>query len=454
MPFSPLNRLWRNLQSRELAFVLLAILAGAALLSIFIPQIPQAPQYAYLDWKERYGAFADLLEASGFTDIYSSWWFLAILGVLLVSTFACTVTRFGQELRRTGKDWGRLEQDEIRRLPCNDEVPFGGPTDPAMQQMIQTLEDRKWAVDWEEREESSYIYAEKGWLSSVGSIVFHISLLVMAMGVIYSQVFRQEGLMVIAEGVNVTEQRPDYLMISKVPLFGEDYQAFQVRMDNFRPTYHNDQTVVDATLDLSIYEDGQRRLQQLVRVNEPLEYKGVNFLLERYGFSPQFVLRDATGKVVFDYFVNLRVLNTQVSDSFEIADAGLEVLARFYPDMEMVDGAMATRSLEPNNPVFELIIRKEGQTLFEGPVNLGEAVSVEGNTLTFADLDYWAQFRVVKDPGAWLVFLGLWVGLGGLVLRYLYNRRRIWGKASRSQLNLGGRAEYFEAMFGRSSRIL
>ncbi len=512
---SQLVQFWRALQSRDLAFILLAVIAGAVMLTLLIPQRSHLSPAQYAAWREGARPLGGWLETFGLTDIYSSWWFLTTVALVLVSTLACTVTRFGQELRRVGRDWGRLRREEIERLPEHGDVflrqaqdaPLGPLGTQGLRRVARWLESKGWLVRWElaqpqaldtasaisgeqsviaseakqsvggvvpdpapasasgtrpttafQDTEIGYIFADKGWASSLGSIVFHLSLLVIALGVVYSQVVRQEGSMIITEGTTVTEQRPDYLMIKKMPLLGEDYRAFQVRLDRFVPTYHQGWTPVDAVAEMTILDEGRTIRRQVVRVNEPLEYKGVSFVMEQYGFAPQFILKGPAGEEIFNNYVNLVVAEPGSADSFEVAEAGLSIRTRFFPHQAEEEGSLTTLSLEPKNPVFDLQVSRGGQVVFAGTVGLNQSVSVGEYTLSFADLDYWATFRVIKDPGMWLVFLGLWVGLGGLVLRYLYNRRRLWGclyqGAGGPWLALGGRAEQFGAIFGEEFQRL
>jgi cytochrome c biogenesis protein len=93
-----MRRFRLRIASMETAVVLLAIVAGLAVLGVVIGQ--DLPAAAYV---ERYGhAFGVFLVRAGLASIYSSWYFLAAVAALAVSILACSSSRIARLLRASG----------------------------------------------------------------------------------------------------------------------------------------------------------------------------------------------------------------------------------------------------------------------------------------------------------------------------------------------------------------
>ncbi|MFC2011247.1 cytochrome c biogenesis protein ResB [Chloroflexota bacterium] len=418
------SKVWKFLQSRNLALVLLAVVLIAVTLA----------------WLFR------------LHEILSSWSFLTVVALLLLNTMACSITRISNLLNKASRERESLDATHLARLKNRAELQTQKPLADVISTIKATLRRSGYRVVANPDNQAS-LFAEKGKLGEWGSIVFHLSFLLILLGVIYSGMTRYMGLMVLTEGQTFTEQSQDYLIATRVPFLGEKHQGFQVRLDNFQPTYYKGKTGTDYVAYLVVLENGREVKEKQLRVNQPLTYKGTTFLLEHYGFAPRFILRDASGAELFNRFVNLRVLTEGAEDSFTIPEAGIEVKARFYPDMIMVDGQMRTDSLRPNNPLMSLVVSDGGKTLFEGAVPMEESIEFENTSLSFTELRYWTQYRVIKDAGGdTIIFAGFWLGVTGLVARYLFTQKRLWTVIESNnetiRIILGGSASQFDSLYG------
>jgi cytochrome c biogenesis protein len=451
-------RLWVLLQSRTLALILLSVVTGAVVLASVIPQRAAFAPADYEVWRGVHPLLAWVSETLLINQVYSTWWFLVAVSLLLLNTLACSVSRIGQQLGRASRRWTPLDEGELTRFKnwAARHSPWG--VQKVLPAAGETLRRRDFGVASHSAGYQANLFAEKGKISEWGSIVFHLSFLVILLGLIYSGVTRHVGLMIIAEGQTVTDQSQDYLKLGRRPLLGAEHGGFQVRLERFEPTYYQGRTGVDYAAELTVLEGGRPVKRQVVRVNEPLTYKGASFLLVRYGFAPRFVLTDAEGKEVFDGFVNLVVLTEGAEDFFDIPGTGLRVRVRLYPDMAVEEGQMRSRSLQPINPVAHLVVSDEARTLFEGAVPLGDAAHWGEVSLSFSELRYWSQYHVAKDPGKGIIYGGFWLGVAGIAARYLFVRKRLWasleGGPEGTRLVLGGRAEQFDALFAEEFATL
>ncbi|MDP1854049.1 MAG: cytochrome c biogenesis protein ResB [Candidatus Omnitrophota bacterium] len=84
------TKIWKFFSSIKLAIWLLAIIAIFSLIGTFIPQGQEPAEYT-----SHYGSSAyNLLNITGLTHVYSSWWFILSLALLTLNLSVCLINRF------------------------------------------------------------------------------------------------------------------------------------------------------------------------------------------------------------------------------------------------------------------------------------------------------------------------------------------------------------------------
>ena len=64
-------------------------------------------------------------------------------------------------------------------------------------------------------------------------------------------------------------------------------------------------TPTDFTTDLAVFQDGQEIARKTIRVNDPLSVAGYTFHQNGFGPAPHLVVRDASGRPLWDAAVPL-----------------------------------------------------------------------------------------------------------------------------------------------------
>lgn len=359
------------LASRKLAVTLLVLLMLLSVLGTIVPQEAASTECDMEKWRTEHPLLSGLAARLGLDNLYTGHAYLSLLVTLVLSITVCTFKRAGAVLRNGGG-----------RAAC-----------------------ARW-----------------------GSLVFHMSFIVIFAGGAVSAWSRFEGVMVLTEGQRFSGSAEEYSAIKRNPLPSPPRTGFAVALERLSPPEGETTTYKSEV----IIEYGGRETRGTVRDFHALSHGGFTFHQKDHGFSPSFVLKDLAGRVVFDAYVALRSHHgpgedVKYEDAFAIPGTGLEVEGRLYPDMAVVNGRMATKSPRPENPVISLKVKERGREIYRGSVRQGEEVRFGGYYLSFNGLRHWSSFRVVRDRGVPVVYAGFGMCILGFLTRLLFMRPALYG---------------------------
>ena len=259
-------------RSLKLTIGLLILLAILSIIGTVIKQ--NAPSAEYV---QRYGAdLYNVLNFFNLFDMYHSWWFSAILILLIINLIACCIRRMPAILSQVfgGSEKKALEVSMVRALPYVAKVRASAPS--KREEEIQSCL-RKWlrSPDRIETESSVTLYSEKGRFSRLGFLITHLSILIILIGGLLGSIYGFRGFVNILEGETV----------DRVFLRVKDKEiarplGFKVRCDDFSLTYYDlpgkeEKHVKEYTSILTVLDNGQEVVRQTIQVNHPLRYKGL-----------------------------------------------------------------------------------------------------------------------------------------------------------------------------------
>jgi len=168
---------WRTLTSMGTALVLLFLLALGAIPGALLPQrsLNEFKVEQYIAEHPTIGPWLDRLQAF---EVFSSFWFTAIYVLLFISLVGCLTPRLiehARSLRATPVAAPR----NLSRLPKHHTAEVSGGADAVAAVVSDHL--RGWRRTARKDGEVTEISAEKGYLREFGNIVFHFSLLYLAL---------------------------------------------------------------------------------------------------------------------------------------------------------------------------------------------------------------------------------------------------------------------------------
>lgn len=469
-----LASVWRTLRSMRTALILLLVIAAASVAGSFIPQIPNTPQRVARFFAD-HPALARVYDALGLFDVFGSWWFTLCYVLILVSLAACLVPRTRGLLRSA-----RQKAQPARELEGLRHYASGiveGSADEALARARKALRRRWYRV----RPGGDGIAAEKGLARDVGSLAFHWAFFLLMIGIVYGKGFGFTGQATIVEGETWTEAHASYDFPPREGrFFGERHAGFQIRVDAFEVTYRDSGLPEDFVSRVEVLGEGPAR----IRVNEPLEVRGVKLFQSGYGWAPVVEVRKegvllASGPLLFvtedaedlsrpwQGAVKLPGLEPQVGIELEL-----------FPDPAA--GLVGAPMLEARSPFLaftayrgdlqltaaQSVFSLEKDRLVEwesGGVGLGDTTELPGGLeISFPELREYTQLLVARDPGKLWTFAAAVLILIGLVPAMFSSRRRLWvravGSAAGTRLEVGGfalqRKAAFDEEFARLAEAL
>lgn len=405
-----LTALKRFFISRDLALVLLAVFTIIACINM-------------LGWQ----SISPLLKKDSFLAALLTYGFY-ISGILLcINLLACSIQRIWQQLKAKPA-WGSLrEKVLIERAAAADTVIKA-------EQVLISQGYKKIAG------EGADSYFRKGYGGVWGSILYHVSLLVIVGGLFLLNTTRYDGTLFLTEGQSFSPG--DELIKANDPeqVLTSD-KTFKLTLKSFDITYQGDSAVKSAAL-MEVEEEGAAKRTEKIRINYPIQVQHINFMLTNFDYAPRFILTDKQGQPVLDGYVNL-FINNGHEDSFQLPQMPVMVNVKLYPEANLIDGKPQVISSNPVKPLFWVQVKAGPQVMSEKYLRLGEPLETPVGTLKITDLSRFVQLIVTKEEGADILVFGFSLTLLGLLIRFFRNEKRIILNSGMADLVLMGQSEYY-----------
>ena len=457
-----LRWMWRQLTSMRTALILLFLLALAAVPGSVFPQRGVSPLRVgeYLrdnptlgEWLDRFGLF----------DVYAAPWFAAIYLLLLVSLAGCILPRCVQYARNV-RAVPPATPRNLSRMPEHRSFTTDVAPADVVDAAERALRDERFRQRPREASDTA-VAGEKGYLHEVGNLVFHLSILLLLVGVALGSWFGYRGTVVVVEGegfANTLTQYDDFVpgrgfSTGLLAPFSFTLDDFDARFLDGGPNRGQpDQYTADVTYRETPEADPQ---SGRIEVNRPLVLDGAKLFLLGHGYAPVFTVRDGEGNVAFSGPVPALPQDPVFTSTtvVKVPDARPEqlgfnvTLTPTAPDE--VDPATGPRSTFPeaDDPrvylgawagdlgldtgvpqnVYELDTSAMEQ-LGREDLGVGESWELPGDrgSITFDGLAEFANMQVAYDPGRWLALLAAVAAMIGISLSLLVRRRRVWVRAT------------------------
>ncbi len=441
---------WRQITSMRTALILLLMLGVAAIPGSLIPQRDQNPMKVREYFSDS-PIIAQWMDRVSLFDVYGSPWFSAIYILLFISLIGCVLPRSVEHFHaaralppKTPKNLDRMEFHSTWNAQ-GDEI----------ERAYVLLKAKRFRI----LRENNAISAEKGFTRETGNLFFHLSLILILIGVGFGSLFGMRGDAIVNVGERFINVPTTYDSLKFGKLLNEKaLPPFVITVDNFVAKYNTlTNAPEDYTLNVSVIDKpGAPSVKKTVKVNSPLRFGSTNVYLQANGYSPIVTIRDRVGNVALQGPVpflpqdgNLRSIGAiKVPD----ADPQIGFVATFLPTQarDSVQGGISVfpEALDPKmlfsiwrgdlglntgipQSVYRIDTSKMERIGLES-LKPGESFSYEGGSITFEGYVPWVNLQVVRDPGKNYALLGGIVAILGLLASLFTRRRRIWIRISDS----------------------
>ena len=450
---SSLRYLWRQLTSMRNALILLLLLGLASIPGSIYPQRTQSP-LKVREYFETNPEFAKWLDRFYLFDVYGSPWFSAIYILLFVSLIGCVVPRtwhYAKEaLRKPAPPPSSLKQLEN------------------YQTANTTLDS---AADWLKKNrfritrDKTSLAAEKGYLRETGNLFFHLSLIVVLLGIGASSVFGMRGEAIVTIGERFINVPTSYDNLAPGRFFNlERMPPFTITAANFDAEYDAEtRQPLDYTLVARVTDSPTSTpVEKIVKVNKPLTFGDSRVYLQANGFSPLVTVRDQEGIVKFEGPVPFLPQDSNLTSigAIKVPDADPQIgfVASFFPTAardevrggfssfpELLDPRLLISvwqgDLKMDSGVPQSVYRLDTDGMerigLKG-LSIGESYDYGVGTITFIGVVPWVNLQVVKDPGKQAALIGSIFAIIGLLASLFIRQRRIYVRSNGKQIEIAG----------------
>ena len=164
--------------SMRFAIALLVMLAIAAIIGTIMQQNKAEPDYI-----NQFGPFwFEIFRKLGLYTVYSAWWFLLILAILIVSTSLC-IARNAPKMLRDMRSWREnVREESLRNFHHKTEWTAAGSAVALASQTAQRLGDAGYRVKLVDKKNGVLVAAKKGAANKFGYIFAHSAIVIILLG--------------------------------------------------------------------------------------------------------------------------------------------------------------------------------------------------------------------------------------------------------------------------------
>ena len=438
---------WRQLTSMRIALILLLLLAVAAIPGSLFPQRSQNPvqvrQY-FIDnpqaaiWLDRFSMF----------EVFSSPWFSAIYLLLFISLIGCVLPRSIEHLKAIGAK-PPLTPKYLDRMEFYTEMKKVD-----LDKVEKYLKKKHFRI----RRDENSISAEKGYARESGNLLFHLSLVLILIAVGVGSLLGSRGDAIVNVGDRFINTPTSYDILGFGKYQSEDsLPPFSLTVKDFKAEYD---PVTNAAIDyeltvLTANPAGSKEMTRIIKVNQPLTYGSTKIYLQANGYAPTVVVKDKTGKVIFDG------PTTFLPQDGNLSSIGAIKIPDMQPQIGFVASFLPTAARDPIRGGFssypEVLDPRLLLAIWKGDLGLNtgvpqsvyridtskmeriglkalvlnESYDFGEGSVTFTGWTSWVNLQIVNDPGKGFALIGAILAILGLLISLFTRQRRVWIKQGR-----------------------
>ncbi|USK32381.1 cytochrome c biogenesis protein ResB [Bacillus sp. F19] len=457
---TPVDKIWNFFSSVKVGIWIIVLILIASAIGTILPQVMYIPPNVTPEefYREEYGVIGQLYFQMGFHELFSSWWYMVLIGALAASLVIASLDRFVPLYRALKKQGVTRHESFMRRQRLFSETPSVNKAEEQLENIKDRLKRKRYHV----REENGNLLAEKNRFSRWGPYVNHIGLIIFLFGAMLRFVpgMYVDDVIWIREGeTNVipgTEGKyflhSDKFVMETYKKDSED-EVFQdaltrVGDGSVVKNYQTNVTLYERQGEAVIGEEPELKKikDEQIKVNQPLKHDSYALYQVDYKLNElnkmTFSLVD---KKTEENFGQLTIDLLDPQKEFDLGNGYKVEVASYLPDFYFnSEGEPATKTRIPDNPafVFKMISpdKPKGETSF---VAIQQTIEPnEDNQLKMkfegVETKNLSALTVRKDNTLWFLGLGGAIFMIGVTQGMYWNHRRIWIRRTGEGILLAG----------------
>ncbi|NMD38543.1 MAG: cytochrome c biogenesis protein ResB [Christensenellaceae bacterium] len=393
-----MKKILRVFSSMRLALILLSLIVLACVLGGIIPQ------GALLhDYRNIFGeTLSQVILFAGLDRVFTAWWFILLVGLLLINLFLCSLIRFPSTLKLYNEGFN-LNNCLLQKKPSFELQLSSGKARDLLKQ-LGFKNPISQAVNGEQ-----YLYQSRNRLGVWGSWLSHLGMLIIVVGFALGQLLHVDTSVYGVPGQTKQVQGHD----------------LAVQIDAFEIILRDDHTVEQYIADLTIHNlKDNTSVKGQSKVNNPLQAYGMSFLQNATGWAVN--VSSFRGEELLDErivcageSVELKAINEDYMDLALVVHA-------LYPDMIMTPTGPKTASPYLNNPAVLFSLYYQGKLVDQNLAGIGHDIKVADYRFTLTSPQPYTLIQIVSDPTLPLVMIGGVIMLIGLFLAFYLRPQQVW----------------------------
>lgn len=439
------DKIWSFFSSVKVGVWLIVITLIASGVGTIFPQEMYLPPNVTPGeyYEQQYGFLGKLYYQLGFDNLYSSWWYMMLIASIGISLVICSLDRVVPLYKALKKQGVTRHPSFLKRQRL---YGVALATKEEIECVKENLKKKKYNV----RVENDNILAEKGRFSRWGPYVNHIGLIIFLFGTMLrfvpgmyvdESLWLREGEMKEIPGTDGKYYLKNEKFIKEVYDKGKENEVFDDAIDRVGNKIIPKNYQTNAVLYKAVGKNiaGQKpELEKVkeysIRVNEPLKFDHyalyqVDFKEGEFSKMSFALQKKESGQKWGPITVDL----ANPKETYDLGNGYSLQLLSYFPDFYFDEsGKPNTKTKLPNNPafVFKMFTPEtpNGEVSFVG---IRQNIEPEGNNLykmSFAGVETRnvTALTVRKDLTLWIIALGGFIFMVGVIQGMYWNHRRIW----------------------------
>jgi cytochrome c biogenesis protein len=343
-------------------------------------------------------------------DVFHSWWFLGAGALLMLNILICTLNRWNYIKTTFRKGPISQEMDFYSSGNANhSEICIIHPSQTEALELTQSILSKHGYRNRVEKDShNTYISADKHRYFRLGSIVSHFSLTLIILAYVLGNYygFRDTEFTVVEGDTREIGHNTD----------------LAIKLVSFTDEYYPDNTPKDYRSETTLYEKGQIVNQSVIRVNQPLDYKGIRVYQSFFGPAIELQIK-RNGTIIYQGNIKMdRISESQglrrYSGSITLPATQLNVRiissAINSKDQMIPSGQIAFDVKQDNTQAGLKLLRK------------GSTEKVNDFELEYLSDKQFSGFQVSYDPANLLIWIASSLFILGIIAVFYLPHRQVW----------------------------